>query len=67
MTRVLKNFYAVAVFLVFTSAALVIGAFFFVLARGLLLLCLAVLIGFALGRRTGPGVHTDIRPPQTEK
>ncbi len=66
MTRGNRAFSAV-VNLVF---ALLIGAFLFfafVLIRGVLLLCLVLLIGFVLGRVTGRGVRTDVRPLREQK
>ena len=66
MTRV-NNFYAVVVYLVFAIAVLLIGAFLLAALRGLLLLCLGVLVGFVLGRRTGLGVRTGIRPLSRQK
>jgi hypothetical protein len=57
MTRV-NNVYAVVVYLVFAIAVFVIGALALAAFRGVLLLFLAILFGFLLGRQTVVNVHT---------
>jgi len=66
MTRGNRVF-SVVVYLAF---ALLIGALFFlalILLPPFLILCLAVLVGFVLGRATKPGIRTDMRPLPEEK
>jgi hypothetical protein len=66
MNRV-NNVYAAAVYLVFAIAVFVIGALVLVAFRGVLLLFLAILFGFLLGRQTVVNVHTGNQPLSKKK
>jgi hypothetical protein len=58
-----NDIFSVVVYLVF---AILIGALFFfsfILIPGFLLVCLAFLIGFALGRANKRGVRTAVEAP----
>jgi hypothetical protein len=66
MTRV-NTIYGVVVYLVFAIAVLVIGVVALTAFPGVLLLFLAILFGFLLGRKSVIVVHTDKQPLQSEK
>ncbi len=66
MTRA-NTIYGVVVYLVFTIAILAIGAVALTAFPGVLLLFLAILFGFLLGRKSVIAVHTGKPPLQPEK
>ena len=63
----MDSIYAVVVYLVFAIAVFVIGFFALTAFPGVLLLFLAILFGFLLGRKSVIVVHTGKQPPQSEK